>query len=226
MLPETQAKLPFDFQRDIAPIGLIGEQPMAITVHPSLGVSTLAELIALAKKRPGEIHYGAGRGTMPHLAGALFAHRAGIELTFVPYPSAPRALTDAIGGTLALFFESTASVLGPIQSGQLKALAVASAKRLPDLPDVPTVAEAVPQLAGFEARGWFALAALAGTPEEVVRRASATLREVLGQPELARKLMATGTYPQPLSPAETAHFIRAEQELWRPLVRQIGVVGQ
>ena len=102
VLPETQTKLPLDLRRDIVPIGLIGEQPMVIAVHPSLGVNSLTELIAVAKKRPGQLLYGAGRGSMPHLAGALFAHRAGIELGFIPYPTASRALTDAIGGTLSL----------------------------------------------------------------------------------------------------------------------------
>ena len=226
VLPETQTKLPLDLQHDIVPIGLIGEQPMVLTVNPSLGVNTLQELIAVAKKRPGHFLYGAGRGSMPHLAGALFAQRSGIEVGFVPYPTAARALTDTIGGTLSFFVESAASVSGPVHGGQLRALAVASAKRLPDLPDVPTVAEAVPELHGFEARGWFALMALAGTPDGAVQHVRQTLQVVLAQPEVAEKLATLGTYPRPMSPAETADFIRAEQELWRPLVRQIGMSPQ
>ena len=199
---------------------------MVIAVNPSLGVNTLQELIAVAKKRPGQLLYGAGRGTMPHLAGALFAQRAGIELGFIPYPTASRALTDTIGGTLSLVVESAASVSGPIHSGQIRALAVASTKRLPDLPDVPTVAEAVPELDAFEARGWFALVALAGTPDGIVQDVHQTLKVVLAQPEVMKKLATLGTYPRPMSPAETVDFIRAEQDLWRPLVRQIGMGPQ
>ena len=110
VLPETQSKLPLDLQRDIVPIGLIGEQPMVLTVNPSLAVNTLQELIAVAKQRPGQLLYGAGRGTMPHLAGALFAQRTGIDVGFVPYPTATRALADSVSGTLSFFVESAASV--------------------------------------------------------------------------------------------------------------------
>jgi len=226
VLPETNTKLPLDLDRDIAPIGLVGEQPMMIAVHPSLGVNTLAELIAAARNRPGEILYGAGRGTMPHLAGALLAHRAGIDLTFVPYPTATRALADALGGTIPLFLEASASLAGAVRGGQLKALAVASATRLPDMPDVPTVAEAVPALVGFQARGWFALAARAGTPDVVMQQVGRTLQAALAEPEIKEKLAALGTYPRPLSPAETIRFIHDEQALWRPLVRQIGLTAQ
>ena len=225
-LPLLQAKLPIDFQSDLVPVGLLGEQPMVLAVHPSLGVNTLEKLIALARAKPSHVLYGAGRGTMPHLTGALFAARAGIDLTFVAYPSAARALSDAIAGTLTMFIESIAGMRGPLEAGQLKALAVASAQRLPDYPDLPTVAEAAPSLAPFEARGWFALMALAGTSDEIVQKISRDLRSLLLEPAIREKLAALGTYPRPLSPHETARFIEAEQEAWKPIVQHIGVTAQ
>ena len=188
VLPETQFKLPLDLHRDLTPIGLVGEEPMLIAVHPSLGVNTLAELIALARKRPGDVLYGGGRGTVPHLAGELFRRRAGIEVRpFVPYPSVARARQDTVGGTLTLLFDSPSSLSGPLQAG-LKALAVASSKRLPNLPDVPTVGEAVPELGLFEVMGWSALMAPAATPSGVTRKLREDLRAVLSQPGLKQKI--------------------------------------
>ncbi len=226
VLPETQAKMPLDLARDLVPIGMLGEQPMAIAVNPALGINTLAELIARAKSRPGDILFGAGRGTLPHLTGEMLRRRAGIDLTYIPYPVNTRALQDAIGGTIHVFIESMAALSGPIQGGSLKALAVASSSRLPDFPDLPTVEEATPGIGAFEARGWFALMATARTPDAIVQKVNRDLRIVLGEPEVKRKLAVLGTYPRPMSPAETAAFIRSEQELWRPVVRQLDLASQ
>jgi tripartite-type tricarboxylate transporter receptor subunit TctC len=226
VLPETQAKMPLDLARDLAPIGLVGEQPMVIAVNPALGINTLADLITRAKGRPGEILFGAGRGTLPHLTGEMLRRRAGIDLAYIPYPANTRALQDAIGGTIHVFIESMAALSGPIQGGSLKALAVASSSRLPDFPDLPTVEEAAPAIGVFEARGWFALMAPTQTPDSIVQRVNRELRTVLGEPEVKRKFAALGTYPRPMSPVETAAFIRSEQELWRPVVRQLDLASQ
>jgi tripartite-type tricarboxylate transporter receptor subunit TctC len=225
VLPETQAKMPLDLARDLVPIGMIGEQPMAIAVNPALGINTLAELIARAKGRPGEILFGGGRGTLPHLTGEMLRRRAGVDLTFIPSGST-RAMQDAIGGTIHVFIESMTALSGPIQGGSLKALAVASSSRLPDFPDLPTVEEAAPGVGSFEARGWFALMAPARTPDAIVQKINRDLRVVLAEPEVQRKLATLGTYPRPMSPAETAAFIRSEQDLWRPVVKQLDFVSQ
>jgi tripartite-type tricarboxylate transporter receptor subunit TctC len=216
-LPETEAKLPFDLRRDIAPIGLVGEMPMVIAVRPSPDVTTLTELIALAKNRPRQILFGGGRTTVPHLTGLLLGNQAGIDLTFVSYPTSAKAVNDVIGGTLTFSVEGLAAQAGAIEGGSLKPLAVASAERLPNLPDVPTVAETIP---GFEARGWFALMAPAGIPESIVRKVNLDLRAVLEQGDVRQKMAKLGTYARPTSPAETAEFIRREQDLWRPVVKQ------
>ncbi len=225
VLPETQAKMPLDLARDLVPIGMIGEQPMVIAVIPALGINTLPELIARAKGRPGEILFGAARGTLPHLTNEMLRRRVGLDLTFIP-SSGMRAMQDTIGGTIHVFIGDMASVAGPTQGGALKPLAVASSRRLPDFPDLPTVEEAVSGIGSFEARGWFALMAPARTPDAIVQKVNRDLRSVLGEPEVRRKLAVLGTYPRPMSPAETAAFIRNEQDLWRPVVKQLDLVSQ
>jgi tripartite-type tricarboxylate transporter receptor subunit TctC len=221
VLPEMQPKLPLDFERDLAPIGLVGEQPMVIAVNPGLGVTTLPELIALARRRPGEIMFGTGRGNLPHMTGELLKNRTNINLTFVPYPSAARAMQDALGGTLAVLIESLSALSGPIKGGTLRPLAVASVNRVPDFPDIPTVAEAIPGIGKFEAKGWFALMAKTGTPEPILLEARESLRAVLGEPAVTQKFQSLGTYPRVMSPEEMTAFVRSEQEVWRPIVKQV-----
>jgi len=217
VLPVTQ-KLTFDVRHDLMPIGLMGEQPFFIAVAPSLGVSTLPELIALAKKRPGEILYvAASRGGMPHLTAELFRSKAGIDLTFVPYPSIPQSLQDVIGGRISMIVEAMPGLSGAIQGGSIKPLAVTSTKRLPNFPDVPTVAEFIP---GFSVTAWFSLMAPAKTPDKIVQMASRDLRVVLDQPELQQKFEALGAFVRATSPAETADFIREQQDSWWPIVKQ------
>jgi tripartite-type tricarboxylate transporter receptor subunit TctC len=217
ILPVTQ-KLTFDVRRDLMPIGLMGEQPFFIAVAPTLGVNTLPELIALAKKRPGEILYVAGsRGGMPHLTTELFRSQAGIELTFVPYPSIPQSLQDVIGGRIPMIVEGMPALSGAIQAHSIKPLAVTSTKRLPNFPDVPTVAEFIP---GFSVTAWFSLMAPANTPNEIVQTVSRDLRAVVNQPDLQQKFATLGALVRPTSPAETADFIRDQQNAWWPVVKR------
>ena len=220
-MPQMFPNLPFDLNRDFVRIGFIAEQPMVIAVAPSLGVNSLQDLITLAKKRPGEILYAANaRGTLPHLTAERFGSQSGIELRFVPYAGAAAGLQDLVGGRISMIVESLGPLLGAIQGGSLKAIAVASAQRLPNFPDLPTVAETIP---GFVATGWFPLLAPAGTPDWIVRKVGHDLRTVLDYPELRQKLADLATFTRPMSPAETTEFIRREQELWQPVVKQIGV---
>lgn len=221
VLPQTHPHLPLVLDRDLIPIGVLGEQPMVVAVNPKLGVDSLAGLIALAKKRPGEILYGANLGGLPNLTGELLQQRAGFKLRLVPYSSTVKALQDTAGGTGQVAIESLSGLGSLIQGGMLRPLAVASAKRLPNYPDLPTVAEAVPSVGTFEARGWFALTAPAGTPEPLVHKINADLRTALGDADLQNKFASLGTYPTPMSSDETAAFIRGEQDLWRPIVRKV-----
>jgi tripartite-type tricarboxylate transporter receptor subunit TctC len=224
ILPETQPKLPVDFDRDFVPIGLISQSPMIIAVSPALGVDTLAQFIALAKKRPGDIFYAANnRGSFPHLAGEFFRHRAGIDLTFVPYPGAAAGLKDVMGNNISMMIEGPSALSGALQGGAIKALAVTSTTRLPNFPDVPTVAETIPD---FRVVAWFALMARAGTPVSIIQKVSLDLQAILNQPAVKESFKALGVYPLPKSPAETTEFIRSEQKLWGPVIKEVGLTLQ
>ena len=214
--PNTALELP----RDFAPIGSVTEQPMFIAAAPSLGVTTLPELIALAKQRPGEISYAVtGVGRLTHLTGELFLLRTGIKLLLVPYSGGPSlSLNDIMGGRIPLIIEGYQGLAGAIQGGNLKPLAVASAQRLPDFPNLPTVAETVP---GFNAMGWQGLVAPVGTPEAIIRKASEDLRKVVSDPAFKAQLAGRGSYPVPMSPTEVTAFIQDQQRQWSPLLQQL-----
>ena len=224
ILPETQPKLPVDFERDFVPIGLISQSPMIIAVSPALGVDTLEQFIALARKRPGEILYAANnRGSFPHLVGEFFRSKADIQLTFVPYPGAAAGLNDVMGGRISMIIEGPSALSGALQAGSIKALAVTSTTRLPNFPHLPTVAEAIP---GFSVVAWFALMARAGTPDSILRKVSQDLQDVLGQPAIKDKFETLGAYPRPTSPVEAAQFIRSERQLWKPVIKDVGLAAQ
>jgi tripartite-type tricarboxylate transporter receptor subunit TctC len=223
ILPETQPNLSVNFERDFVPIGLISESPMIIAVSPALGVDTLAQFIALAKKRPDLAYAANNPGSFPHLAGEFFRRRAGIDLMFVPYPGAAASLKDVMGGTISMIVEGPSALSGALAAGSIKGLAVTSATRLPNFPDLPTVAETMP---GFAVVAWFALMARAGTPEPIVRKVALDLQAILQQPATKEKLETLGVYPRPTSPADTAQFIRHERESWKPVIKELGLTLQ
>lgn len=225
VLPETQPKLSFSFDRDFIPVGLVGEQPFVIAVSPSLKIDTLTEFVALAKQRPGEMTYAANyTGTLPHLVGEYFRSRSGIDMRFVPYTGgAPVALKDLMSGLVSVIIESLPALSGAIQGDIVKPLAVSSLQRLAQYPNLPTIAETIPD---FEAKGWFVLLAPTGTPDATVAKVSRDLRNVLDQPELQQKFAALGTFVHPMTPSELAAFILSEQRMWRPIVRQAGIGPQ
>lgn len=222
VLPESKAHRvkAAELFRELTPIGLIGEQPMAIAVSPSLGVSTLPELIVLAKSQPGQILYGATRGSVPHMTGELLQIRSGIKLSYVPTPGAAKVVQDVLSGNLSMVVDSLPSLTGALQTGGIKGLAIAASKRLATHPDLPLVSETLPNV---QAKGWFALMAPAKTPELVLRRIAVDLRTALNHSELKQKFEAIGTFSLPSTAEETRAYIRAEQDLWRPIVQQLDV---
>jgi tripartite-type tricarboxylate transporter receptor subunit TctC len=217
-LPELQANFPVDVVRDYIPIGYIGEHPMVIAASTDLGVSTLPELIALAKKRKGELNIAAGnRGSILHLTGEWLRIAGGIDVTLLHYPAASQAITDVLGGRVHVIVDAITSMKGAIDSGRIKPLAVAAKKRLYNFPDLPVVADT---FAGFEAMGWFALMAPPGTPAPLAQKISDDLRKVLASPELQKRFEDLGTYIRPTTPEELTVFIREQQQIWRPVIAE------
>jgi tripartite-type tricarboxylate transporter receptor subunit TctC len=216
-LPGKADNLPLILPRDFLPVGSLAQLSVFICASPQSGIKTLPDLIARAKARPGEISFAAtGIGRITHLTGLLLQSRAGLTLETVPYAGGPAAaLTDVIGGRVPLIIEGYGGLAGAIAAHKINVLAVASAHRLPDFPDVPTVAETLP---GFAAGGWQGIVAPLGTPASAIQKINEGLRQVLAEPELAKQLAVRGAYVDPMSPAEVNRFINAQQEQWRPVL--------
>ncbi len=214
-------KLPYDSLRDFAPVMKIAEGPYVLVVHPSLAVNNVAELIALAKAQPGRIDYASsGNGSSQHLVGALFCAMAGVELSHVPYKGSSQATQDLVGGQVKVGFVGTPIALPHLKAARLRALAVSTVKRSPEMPEVPTLAEA--GLPGYEATIWMGLFAPAGTPREIVGKLYSEIGRVLSAPEAKASIGATGVEVA-LSPAdEFAAFVRAEHDKWGKVVRDTG----
>ncbi len=212
--------VPLHVPKDFLPIGFVTENPMFIAVSPSLGVASLAELIALAKKRPGEISYATtGVGRLTHLTGELLQHQAGIKLLLVPYTGGPaHAFSDVATGRVNMIVEGFSGVAAAAKSGAVKLIAVASAKRLAEFPDVPAVAETIP---GFQATGWAVLVAPVGTPEAIIRKISEDLHKAVAQPALGEKLAKLGSYTNPMSAAEATEFVHKRQAMWKPVLDRV-----
>ncbi len=214
-------KLPYDALKDFAPVALIASGPYVLAVHPGLAANSVKELIALAKKEPGKIDYASsGNGSAQHLVGAMFATDAGIELNHVPYKGSSQAMQDVIAGRVKVTFAGVPNVLNQVRAGRLRALGVTSAKRWPDMPDVPTIAESgVP---GYEASLWLCLLAPAGTPEAIVDKMSKAIGKALRDPDTVRKLRTAGIAPTYMGPKEFGPFLRAEYDKWGKVVQQTG----
>ncbi len=224
-LPGAAPNLPLELPRDFEPIGFADENPMFIAVSPSLGVKTLPELIALAKKRPGEISIAAtGIGRLTHLTGELLQLKAGIKFLTIPYTGGPaHAMSDISAGRVNVIIEGFSGIAGGIRAGLAVPVAVASAQRLTDFPDLPAVAETLP---GFSATGWQALVAPKGTPEAITNKASADLRQLVSQAELKAKLGKLGIYTRAMTPAELLDFVHAQQAMWKPVIEQIAAAAK
>jgi tripartite-type tricarboxylate transporter receptor subunit TctC len=219
-LPTVAPNLPLKLPRDFTPIGFVAAQPMFVGVAPSLGVNSLPELIALAKKKPGTISIAlTGFGRMTHLTGELLQEKADIKLLSVPYNRGPAsAIADVASGRVSMIIEGYSGIVGAVKAGQVKLIAVASPERLPEFPDVPTVAETIP---GFSAAGWLALVAPLGTPDPIVAKVGADLTTVVNDPAIKQKLAAIGSYTLPMTPQQVLTFVAKEQATWLPLLDKI-----
>jgi len=214
-------KLPYDPLKDFEPVALVASGPYVLVVNPQLPVHSIRELIAAAKAQPGKIDYASsGNGSAQHLVSALFASMAGIELNHVPYKGSGPAMQDLLGGQVKVSFAGIPNVLPHVKAGRLRALAVSTPQRSPDLPDVPTAAEA--GVTGYQATLWLNLAAPAGTPGEIVQRIYAETAKALQDAELQQSFRAAGVEASPMSPQELAGFMRGEYEKWGRVVRDTG----
>jgi tripartite-type tricarboxylate transporter receptor subunit TctC len=219
-IPGKAPNLPLMVPRDFAAVGLTVEQPLAIAVSPKLGVKTLPELIDLARKRPGGLSYAVtGVGRFTHLLGELLQLRTGIKLQMVPYGgNSVQAIADVYAGRIQIMTEGYAGLVPAFQSGDLVPLAIGAARRLPSAPDLPTIAETVPDLI---ASGWHAVLAPNGTPEPIIAKASEALRAALAMADVREPLAARGSFVRPMSPEEVTVFIRDQQALWKPAIERV-----
>jgi tripartite-type tricarboxylate transporter receptor subunit TctC len=220
ILPHVNPKLPYDPVRDFVPITLAASQPYVLVVYPKLPVTSVAQLVALAKSRPGALNYStSGKGSSTHMASVLFCRMAGIDMVHVPYKGSGAAVADLIAGQVQVRFSSIPPSLPHIKSGRLRALAVSSAKRFSLLPELPAVAETVP---GFEVDSWYGFLAPARTPAAIVQKLNAEIAAALKDPEVKARLEANGAEAVGSSSERFGEVIRAELKRWGPVVRETG----
>ncbi len=220
--PSLYRKLPYDPVKDFVPVAEVGWTPMILVVHPSVPANSVKELIALAKSKPGQINYAsAGNGTTNHLAGEVFKHMAGIDLVHIPYKGNPLAVLDVLSGQVPVMFDFVITSLPHVKAGKLRALAVTDAKRIPQLPDVPTVSESgVP---GFEAGTWFAVFAPAGTPQALVTKLNKEIVRILNLPDVKERLYQQGAEPRPSTPAQLAKHLQQDMAKWAKQIKEVAI---
>ena len=221
--------LPYDPLKSFAPVCLMAIVPSVLVVNPSLPVHSVSDLIAYAKKHPGKLAYGsAGNGSTSHLTTEYFKLAAGIDVLHVPYKGVGPMLTDLISGQLSMGLNGAPAVMQHVTTGRLRALAVSSLRRLPSLPDVPTIDESGAEtgLRGFEANGWYGIVAPAGTAPYVLRTLNSQIRRAMGTPEMLARLDAEGAIPAGGMPEEFGAFIASEIVRWGAVLKKAGIEPQ
>ncbi len=220
--PLTKAKLPYDAERDFAPVSMLAAQPYVLAVHPSLPINSVAQLVAYAKANPGKLNFGSANVSgSAHLAAEMLKQLAGIDVLHVPYRGTAPALTDLIAGRVSFMFTGISTARPLAVSGRLRVLAVSTEKRSPAMPEVPTVAEAgVP---GYATTGWNSLVAPSGTPRTVVDRLNAVVRAIMNSGEVRERLTQQGIDVEAGTPEDLARFIKAERVRLTKLIAAIGL---
>ena len=223
--PTLFPKLPFDTYRDFTPVTLLAQSPNVLVVHPSVPAKTFRELVAFAKANPDKLNFASpGDGSGAHLAGELMKIDAGIKATHVPYKGIAPAVNDLLGGNVQMMFAGISTVLQHVKSGKLVALAIASPRRSPQLPDVPTVDES--GLPGFDVTSWYGVVARAGTPPAVVAKLQRDMAEALGTDEVKAKLAGLGLEPVGNTPEAFDAMIKTESRKWTDIVRKANIQPQ
>jgi tripartite-type tricarboxylate transporter receptor subunit TctC len=222
MNPALYAKLPFDIEKDFAPVALAASVPIVLVVHPSVPANNVRDLIALAKANPGKYNYSTpGAGTPQHIAFEVFNHSAGTKVTHVPYKGTGPAIADLIAGQVQTAFGTLPSLEQHVKAGKLRALAIATPKRSQSMPNVPTVAEAA--LAGFDVPLWYSILAPAGTPAPILARLSADVAKALATPEVRDRLVSQGFEISYLPPEQMSALMKGDIARWGKALREIGL---
>ena len=221
--PQLYKKLPYDPVKDFRMLAIITDLPVLMEVHPSVPAKTVAEFVAYAKQNPGKLNFGsAGTGGTTHLAGEMFRQMAGVDMVHVAYKGAGPALTDLLSGNIQLMFDTLGTALPPVKAGLLRPLAVSSAQRIPDLPDVPTMAEAgYPQ---YAVSVWYGVAAQSKLPDEIAQKLKASLDRALSDDTFRASLDKSGFAPlRPKSLADIDKFIDADRKLWTGVIKALNI---
>jgi tripartite-type tricarboxylate transporter receptor subunit TctC len=220
--PSLYRKLPFDTVKDFAPVTLVALAPLLLVVNPSVQAMSVKELIALAKSRPGQLNFAnSGSGTTAHLAGELFKRMAGIDIVSIPYKGGGPAVIALLGGQVQIYFSTIPAALSQVKAEKLRALAVTSSQRVPELPDMPTVAEVA--LPGFEVVGWFGLFAPAGTPKAVIARLNGEVVKILAMADVRERFSGQGLVAGGGTPEALASFLKNEIVKWGKLIQEAGI---
>jgi len=225
MAPAIYKSLPYEFTRDLDPVGLVALTPNVLVVNPAIPVKSVSDLIAYIKAHPGKVNYGsAGIGSTEHLSGELFRALTGTDIAHVPYKGGAPMMTDLIAGQIQMAIETSPSASQHVRSGKVRALAVTTAKRSAAYPGVPTLAES--GVRGYEVTTWFALMAPRGTPAAIEQRVSAELGKLLKAPEVQKRFDEQGVTAGDMTPTQLAAFIRAETDKWAKVARDSGAKAE
>ena len=215
--PNLRKNLPYDPLRDLAPISRVGASQLVLVVHPGVPAKSTADLIGLAKAKPGTVNFAsAGTGTTAHLAAEYLKHMADIEIVHVPYKGAGPALTDVMGGQVQMLISGYSSAIGHVKAGRLRALAVTGAKRLKSNPDLPTIGETVK---GYEVTSWYGFLAPKRTPQAIITRLHKEIAAVVNRPDVIERLLTLGIEPEGTTPQEFHEQIEHEIAKWRKVVK-------
>jgi tripartite-type tricarboxylate transporter receptor subunit TctC len=224
LAPLILPKVPYDPQKDYAPVAMLVMSPQVLVVHPSVGANSVKELIAIAKAKPGQLNFSSvGTGTSPHLGGELFKSLAGVDIVHVPYKGTAPAMTDLIAGRVQLAFSSIPTVLTHVQAGRLKMLGNGGTRRSAALPDIPSIADTLP---GYELVTWYAILAPAGTPTSIVNRLNAETAKVLKDADIQKRFGDQGLEPVVMTPQELKRYAEADVSRWTRLIKAANIKAQ